>query len=237
MGRQFINPHLKAPNVLEIDFPAEVTDSLAPLVEDLRKVKATRGPVTIGHLNLDVTCPADWQSDIRWISQGDIAAFRFFEDLFHRSGVAERAAQYIEHDREIRLYSGFFVTRTRCSEALLHHDWIDARNDAFNMMTPISANCAEMGLVYRDIHGEIGQFSYRRGKALLLGDHFLHSTAPGETPEPTVLLSFVFGTDRMDRWDTLSRIASRQGRCHCRPDGTFVRQTDNVAASPGTMAT
>ena len=220
--KEFINPEFLAPNVLELDVSVTFAESLLPLVAELRAIKAQSGPVTIGDHHFDVSCPDGWNSDIRWISQGNRAAYSYFEDLFQRSTVIEQTARYIDHEARLRLYSGFFVTRSHCHEPLLHHDWVDARNDAFNVMIPISSNCSEHGVVYRDLRGELRTYQYRPGKALLIGDRFYHSTAAGRTAEPTVLLSFCFGTDRMDRWDTLAKLAARQGRCHCQPDGTFV---------------
>lgn len=220
--KEFINPDFLAPNVLEVDVPRAFTESLLPLVGELRRITQGAGPVRIAGHNFNVSRPDSWNSDIRWISQDDLAAYRYFEDLLSRSTVADQARRYIDHDREIRLYSGFFVTRSHCTEPLLHHDWVDGRNDAFNVMIPISANCAEMGVVYRNLRGDLGHYAYRPGKGLLIGDRFFHSTAAGSTAEPTVLLSFCFGTDRMERWEALARLAARQGRCHCQPDGTFV---------------
>ena len=223
--KEFINPHFLAPNVLEIDVAPDIAESLLPLVEALRAVKLNSGPVEIGGHQFDVSCPDGWNSDIRWISQGDLAAYGFFEDLFERSWIIDQTAQYIDHDKRLRFYSGFFVTRSFCHEPLLHHDWVDARNDAFNVMIPISDNCADMGVVYRDLRGQLREYQYRPGKALLIGDRFFHSTAAGRTEQPTVLLSFCFGTDRMDRWDALAQTAARQGRYYRRPDGEFVTRT------------
>jgi hypothetical protein len=221
--KYFINPQFLARNVIEVDVPEELLESLGTITEAARTVTVAHGPVIMGNdLNFFVARPEDWNSDLRWISQADEKTFAWFEDLFHRSGAAGHVARYVDYAEAITLYSGFFVTRRQCTKPYFHADWIDGQNDAFNYIAPLSHNCGELGLLYRNMFGLEVEYTYRRGKALIIGDKFIHSIQRGEAREPVVLLSFTFGTDKMERWPVLSEIAANQGICHRRPDGVFV---------------
>ncbi|CAN5171432.1 hypothetical protein BH11PSE2_BH11PSE2_16090 [soil metagenome] len=222
--KQFINPQMRAPNVLEVDIPPGLIDSLKDVVRQVQAIRIKSGDVVLdGGLTLHVTGPEGWDSDIRWISQADEAGYGFFEPLFRQSGVTDAVAEFIDYDRQIRLYSGFFVSRSLCSKPRFHADWVKGDNDAFTLIAPLTENCAGMGLVYRDITGREVDYPYRLGKGIVFGDHFVHATQAGRTSEPAVLLSFSFGTDRMENWPAISHTAAHQGICHRRPDGVFVR--------------
>jgi hypothetical protein len=222
--KYFINPRMLASNVLEVDVPKDLLDSLKPIITEVASIDANDGFVALeSTLNYGVVQP-DWNSDLRWISQGDEATFAWFESLFQRSGAADQVEQYIDFQAEIRLYSGFFVTRKWCRDPHFHVDWKDGRNDAFTYLAPVSANCEELGLLYRNVRGEVCEYTYRRGKALIFGDHFEHAVKQGETAEPVVLLSFAFGTDRIERWPEISQTIGYQGPFLCRPDGVFERR-------------
>lgn len=220
--KQFINEDLLAPNVVEIDVDPTDIAELAPIASYLQRSGTRDGLVDIGGgIRLFATHPG-WKSDIVWISQADRAGYDYFENIFRRLHIADNVARYIAHDRAIVMYSGFFVTRRTCTEPNFHFDWVDCGNDAFTYLGPVSANCSELGLVYRDLRGGIGQYTYRPDKGLVFGDYFLHSTAPGRASGTTVLLSFTFGTDRMENWEKIARTAASQGMFHRRPDGQFM---------------
>lgn len=220
-GKHWLNPKLQAANVLEIDVPEAVIARLQPYVAELQAGSLEPGEVRIGGHALHVKAPR-WRSDIRWISQGDERSYAFFESLFDELGLAARMAPHIDYDRAIRLYSGFFVTRSRCAAPDFHLDWVDGGNQAFTFLAPLSANCGAIPLQYRTFRGEVAEYRYRLGRGLVLGDLFHHSTGAGEASEPVVLLSFTFGTDRMADWPRLQGTGAKQGRLHRRPDGVFV---------------
>ena len=226
MGRHFFNLELSAPNVREIDVDPAIIGELAGVAGRLRSIERAEGLVDIGGgIRLYANFPAGWKSDIVWISQSDLRSYEYFEDLFRRMRVAETVADNVDYDKSIVLYSGFFVTRTRCSSPDYHRDWVECENNAFTYLGPVSSNCGELGLVYQNARGQQGNYAYRIGKGLVFGDHFLHATAPGEARATTVLLSFTFGTDRMDKWDNIARTAAAQGMFYRQPDGKFVTRS------------
>ena len=145
-----------------------------------------------------------WESDIQWISASSPEAFERFENAFMKLGVAAHVAPYLDLDREVRLYAGFLVTRRSCSKPNFHLDWERTNNEAFTLITPVSAYSTGFStLLHPKLNGEIGEYYYIPGEAIIFGDHFSHSTKPGETDEPVALLSFTFGTDKMVHWDKI----------------------------------
>lgn len=170
-----------------------------------------------------------WHSDIEWISPDDQAGFEFFQSAFERLGVAAQVAEYLDLSQEVRLYFGFMVTRSRCTEPYFHCDWRNLGNEAFTFMTPVSTNASGFGLLYKKLNGETAEYEYRPGEAIVFGDNFEHSTKPGLAGEPVVLLSFEFGTDKMDHWPGMFDRLRKQATLVRRPDGAFVRTGREVS--------
>lgn len=218
----FLNPALMAMNVLEFDVAEAILAELAPLADEVRAMELDDTVFDLsGGLRLYNQRPTDWKSDICWLSNADESAYWWFDSLFRRLKLDEAVKPFVAHDSQIRLYSGFFVTRSRCTAHDMHHDWLTPDNTAFTVMAPLTHNACAMGLAYRSVHGDEREYRYRLGKGVAFGSGFLHSTATGELDERAVFLSLTFGTDRMDEWDTIERTAGRQGRFFCQPDGVF----------------
>lgn len=207
--KQFFNRELQAPNVLKVPIDFRIARELLPLWEGSRAKLYSKVPA--------------WKSDVQWLSARNERDFARFQSIFDRLGIAAHVEPYLDLDRGVRLYSGFFVVRTRCAEPDFHLDWRDTNNEAFTLLTPLSENAAGFGLLYKKTDGSIGEYEYKLGEALVLGDDFVHSTKPGTSEEPVVLLSFTFGSDKMEHWPSISRTAARQGMLVRRPDGSFER--------------
>ena len=173
---------------------------------------------------ISVVAGADkWNSDIEWISADDEEAFKAFECAFHRLNIPEMAAPYIDVDKEVRLFAGFLVVRSRCTQPYFHTDWRNLNNEAFTVLTPVTDNAENFGLLYRKPTGEIGEYRYKIGEAIMFGDNFAHSTKPGESEEPVVLLCFQFGTDKMQYWPAINEQLNTQATQLRLPDGRLVR--------------
>ena len=205
--KHFLNEELQAPNVLKVAIDPAVARELLPMLERRR---------------LYSKAPA-WRSDVKWLSARTERDFARFQSVFERLDIARHVEPYLDLDRAVRLYSGFFVVRTRCAEPDFHLDWRDANNEAFTLLTPLTENSEGFGLLYKRTDGSIGEYEYKLGEGLIVGDNFVHSTKPGASAEPVILLSFTFGSDKMEHWQNISRTAARQGLLVCRPDGTFER--------------
>jgi hypothetical protein len=208
--KHFINQDLIAPNVMTVAVDQIIVSQFLPIARKLDMDE-----------DFAVVRPP-WASDIRWISASSPEMFQHFEEAFRRLGIAAHVEPYLDLDREVRLYAGFLVIRGACSEPNFHTDWDRANNEAFTLIAPVSDNAQGFGLLYRKLNGEIGEYDYAPGEAIIFGDHFIHSTRPGQSAEPVVLLSFTFGTDKMQHWDRIARTAGYQSRLVRRPDGEFV---------------
>ena len=208
--KHFINSGLMAPNVLTVSVDQQIVDEFLPLTRDPEH--------DAGH----VAVKPPWSSDIRWLSPASPETFERYEGAFSRLGVAEHVKCYLDLELAVRLYAGFIVMRSSCDSTNFHYDWDKTNNEAFTLITPITSNTTGFGLLYRKLNGEIGEYEYRAGEAIIFGDHFIHSTKPGKSAKPVALLSFTFGTDKMEHWEKIFRTAGYQSHLVCRPDGQFV---------------
>ncbi|HET8534780.1 MAG TPA: hypothetical protein VFL74_04455 [Sphingomicrobium sp.] len=205
--RHFINKDMAALNVSTIPVDTRIVDEF----DNYEGLPGKRSIVS-----------PPWKSDLRWVSAADEEAFDAFQSAFDRLGIAGHFLPYLDVEREVRLYAGFLVVRSQCGEAHFHLDWIDANNEAFTLLTPVSSNAADFGLLYEKLGGGIGEYDYRRGEAIVFGDKFVHSTKPGSSSEPVVLLCFEFGTDKMEHWPKIYPTVGYQLTHICQPDGRFV---------------
>ncbi len=222
-AKHFLNPQFKAPNIVEVDLDPAVLARCDPLIEEVRGAHTADGAVRAGGLDLYVSRPDSWASDVAWISQDDLAGYGFFKALFDDLDIARHVADHVDHDGELVLYSGFFVTRTQCSATDFHVDWKDGGNNGFTLLAPLTDHGDQFELAYQRFDGSIGSYRYQAGKGVLFGSLFRHGTGLGRTDQPAVLLCFNFGTDRMEHWPALAVTTADQGRTHVRPDGVFVR--------------
>lgn len=209
--RKFVNHEMNAPNVLRVPIDGAV-------VRDLGRIVTSKS----ARLKLYSQAPP-WRSNIRWYSARHERDFSRFLSVFDRLSVARHVEPYVDVDTAVRLYNGFLVIRSSCSEPDFHVDWADANNDGFTLMTPLSENSSGFGMLYKKLDGSIGEYDYRPGEALIFGDDFIHSTKPGKSDQPVVLLCFNFGTDKMEHWPRIEPTAAHQSALICRPDGTFQR--------------
>nr|WP_314446852.1 hypothetical protein [uncultured Sphingomonas sp.] len=206
--KHFLDAEWLAPNVKRIAIDPAIAASFA----DLAGSSLPPG--------YHVERPA-WESDIRWISAAEERTFARFEAAFDALDVGAAVADHVAVDRAIRLFQGFVVVRSECRQPDFHLDWADAGNQAFTLLTPIGQPTPGFGLLFKTLTGETRSYDYREGEAVIFGDHFLHSTAPGRSEQPTALLSFTFGTDRMEDWPAIRKTAGFQGGLVRRPDGVF----------------
>jgi len=211
--KHFLSRELLAPNVWTFPVARDIVERFSDPAALPGKYSTVR--------------PSQWLSDIKWISAADEEAFDVFESAFDDLEIAARGEAYLDLDRKVRLYAGFLVVRSRCSEPEFHVDWLNANNEAFTCLTPVSANGGPFGLLYKRLTGEVGEYEYSLGEAIAFGDNFVHSTKPGRSDEPVVLLSFVYGTDKMEHWPKIYPTVGRQVTHVRQPDGRFVRADAN----------
>jgi hypothetical protein len=205
--RNFINKPMAAMNMVTFPIDARIVDEFA----NCEALPGRRSTIT-----------PPWKSDIKWISAANQEAFDTFQSAFDRLDIAGHFRPHLDIEHEVRLYAGFLVVRSQCEEPHFHVDWMNANNEALTLLTPVSSNAAEFGLLYHKFNGGIGEYDYRRGEAIVFGDGFVHSTKPGRSDEPVVLLCFEFGTDKMEHWPKIYSTVGYQLTHICQPDGQFV---------------
>lgn len=213
--QNFFNSDFQAYNVMEIDVDVAIIDELLPVLDGVYK-----------NPEFYIEDPG-WNSDIKWISPNTFEYFVLFKEKFDRLNITKYVEQYLDCDVSPRLYMGFFVTRSQCTGPNFHFDWINTNNNAFTFLSPISKEDHNIGLIYKRVDGTIGEYFYRRGKALLFGEKFSHSTRPGKSNNQASLLSFEFGSDKMDHWEQMSQTVATQGNLCRRPDGSFLFNSMN----------
>jgi hypothetical protein len=205
--RNFVNKPMAALNM--VTFPIDVR-----IVDEFANYAALPGKLS--------TITPPWKSDIQWVSAANQQAFDAFQSAFDRLDIAGHFRPHLDIEHEVRLYAGFLVIRSRCDEPQFHVDWMNANNEALTLLTPVSSNAANFGLLYHKFSGGIGEYDYKRGEAIVFGDKFVHSTKPGKSDEPVVLLCFEFGTDKMEHWPNIYSTIGYQLTHICQPDGKFV---------------
>jgi hypothetical protein len=216
---------LGAANVFEADLSGDVVDEMAALYERHvapnleREDEAFRSEP----LSFYVTRAQGWRSDVKWWSPNDVATFDRFRDAFERLALGRRFRAIVDVERGIRLYCPFFVTRSWCEKADYHYDYEpECRTNAYTLMTPLCDYAPGSGqLAYLDAWGRRRVYTYRRGRAVIFGARFWHSTQPIARGEPRAFLCFTFGTDKSRHWPGIEKTVGYQSNLLCRPDGTF----------------
>lgn len=206
----FFNTDFQAFNVLEVDVDESIINEFLPILSDVYE-----------NNEFCIEDPG-WPSDIKWISPNNLKYFEVFKEKFDRLNVVKHVERFLDFEVAPRLYMAFFVTRSFCREPYFHCDWTNTNNNAFTFLSPMVDEENGIGLIYRRIDGTIAEYNYRKGKALIFGDKFSHSTRPGSVKTTSGLLSFAFGSDKMTYWDQMSRTVASQGNLCRRPDGSFI---------------
>jgi hypothetical protein len=209
--KQFINPALNAPNAKTIAIDRRIVSEFAE-------------PESLPCRLISVAPDrSEWNSDIEWFSPDDEAGFAVFQSAFERLCIPQQAAPFLDLEEQVRLYIGFLVVRRHCAQPYFHTDWRQLNNEAFTVLTPVTANADNFGLLYGKLSGEVGNYDYRQGEAIMFGDDFVHSTRPGHSKDPVILLCFQFGTDKMKHWPGIYPQLETQATQVQRPDGVIMR--------------
>ncbi|QNM83398.1 hypothetical protein H8M03_03390 [Sphingomonas sabuli] len=210
--KHFINQDMLAPNVMTVP----VDDGIA---SEFAELAGADDPGTDYH----VERPWLKYSDMRWISARTERAFERFESAFDRLDVARHVRDYVDLDKKVRFFTGFLHTRSDCRESNFHVDWKLTNNEAFTLLVPVRGLESGPRLAYKQVTGDVATYDYKRGEAIIFGDHFVHSTPEGLSEPPFTMLVLYFGTDKMEHWGKLLRTQGFQCPLLRRPDGEFLR--------------
>ena len=153
------NYALDAPNVWELDVPLTAIEEAANLFKGgalaARCAELTasgewhmrlqtssgnffamraRGPLELRGIPGVQGLEGDWRSDLVWVSVDDSPTHERFAALFRKLDVERHLQDKCDHIECLRMYSAFFVVRTKCEAAYFHTDWnIDVHTNAFTM--------------------------------------------------------------------------------------------------------
>lgn len=160
-----------------------------------------------------------WSSDIAWVSVDDEATYARFLDLFERSGVPKQVEPLVDHEQGLRMYSAYYVVRSRANGTNFHTDFVaSVGTNAFTLMAPLADFAApDFQLLYEDVDSKPRQYRYKRGEAICFGSHFRHTTEPGHASDADgglhAYLCFTFGSDKEQYWpliyETMGTYGSR----------------------------
>lgn len=160
------------------------------------------------------------KSPLLWVSNDCRETYDIFKRFFVALKLENHLKKLIDHEKNIVMYCGFFVIGNRFNEVSLHLDYFDSAN-GYTFLTPLFEIDPRHGnLLYLNGNKGIGEYSYRLGEAIIMGDGFLHSTEPyPQTDNLRVLLCLNVGTDKLIYWDILKRTNGQQSRFMILPCG------------------
>lgn len=157
-----------------------------------------------------------------WITSNNQTTYTIYNHFFKQLGLIEAFKQKIDHKKNLIMYCGFLVIGKQATEPLWHYDYLSNAN-AYTLITPLfELNNSHGHLLYQHNQKEY-TYTYKMGEAIILGDHFLHSTAPYKNSEKLrVLVSVTFGTDKWQYWDLIKESIEEQSNFYRLPCGHFV---------------
>ena len=251
------NAKLRAPNVWEVPIPFDVIEDAKVIFDGsgLREAFYRLRDSDDGHLRvagagevgIAPRCTffalrsinggmGGSSSDITWASVDDQATYDIFARLFERLHLEQTFAGIVRlRGHKLRMYSAFYVVRSRCTQPHFHVDYENGVGvQALTLMTPLAEYRAlDFQLLYGQApagapkpEGRPVRYTYRRGTGITFGALFRHSTEPGTAHAEDglhVYLCFTFGTDQEEDWPAICRtIGQHQSRVLSRPDGQLV---------------
>ena len=215
----FYNERLRASNVWEVDLPSDLVDEAADLFyggrvalsEMVQGQHEPYGDMATAAGTFFCQKVTSWNSDLLWVSVDDHAAFATFEELFQRMRLPEKFASVVPHRAVLRLYSAFFVVRSRCDAPSWHTDyWPPVGTDALTLITPLRDfdETDSFQLRYQSHQQpaarsggggeeagasaaprEERRYAYQKGRAIVFGSRFEHSTEVGSGRDGQVHLT------------------------------------------------
>ena len=217
LAQQHYNVALRAHNVWEVVVPTAVVDQARQIFEANglseafhRLQHGTRRHATVGgdggdrffavrSGGVEGGMGGTVSSDITWISVDNRASYQTFERLFQQLDLDRTFAAAVGAQSRLRMYSAYFVVRSRCSVPFFHRDYSDEVGvKALTLMTPLAdyRERASFQLLYSPTEHAEGscqpeadvqhvatsasaRYEYKKGSAIVLGSSFEHSTEPG----------------------------------------------------------
>jgi len=146
-----------------------------------------------------------------WISGNNSHTYHLFKSFMSELDIFDDIKELLDFDDHIVVYCGFFVVGKKMDRQTWHHDYCDGAN-AYTLITPLFELDESHGdLMYKDASSVVKTYKYKMNEAVIFGDGFEHATQPyPETDKLRVMLSFTFGTDKVEYWDVLKETIGAQ---------------------------
>ena len=155
-----------------------------------------------------------------WISNNNTQTYNIFKSFMSELDVMEDIRSLVDCEDQIEVYCGFFVVGNKMDRQTWHKDFLDGAN-GYTLITPLyELETSHGNLMYKDKSLNIKNYKYKVNEAIIFGDGFEHATEPySKTDELRVMLSFTFGTDKIEYWDTLKETIGEQSNYMILPCG------------------
>jgi len=113
-----------------------------------------------------------------------------------------------------------FLSWARDERSTWHKDYVDGAQ-AYTLITPLfELEHTHGNLMYKDKYENIKSYKYKINEAIIFGDDFDHATEPyAQTDKLRVMLSFTFGTDKVENWNILKQTIGEQSNYMILPCG------------------
>lgn len=155
-----------------------------------------------------------------WISNNNTHTYNIFKSFMTELGVIDEIKNMVNFDDHIEIYCGFFVIGNKMDRPTWHKDFVDGAN-GYTLITPLFEFEPSHGnLMYKDGQQNIKTYKYKMNEAVIFGDGFEHATEPYDKSDTLrVMLSFTFGTDKIEYWDVLKKTIGEQSNYMVLPCG------------------
>ncbi len=155
-----------------------------------------------------------------WISSNNAHTYQLFKSFMDEIDVMDDIKELVDFDDHIEVYCGFFVVGKKMDRQTWHKDFVDGAN-GYTLITPLfDLDKLHGNLMYKDASLAIKTYEYKMNEAIIFGEGFEHATEPyAETDTLRVMLSFTFGTDKSEYWNTLKETIGNQSNYMILPCG------------------
>ncbi len=155
-----------------------------------------------------------------WISSNNAHTYTLFRSFMDELDIMDDIKELVDFDDHIEVYCCFFVVGKKMDRQTWHNDYVDGAN-GYTLITPLfDLDKSHGNLMYKDELSAIKSYEYKTNEAIIFGDGFEHATEPyPETDTLRVMLSFTFGTDKAEYWDTLKETIGNQSNYMILPCG------------------
>ncbi len=155
-----------------------------------------------------------------WISNNNAHTYEIFKSFMDELDIMDDIKELVDFENKIEVYCGFFVVGKKMDRETWHNDFQDGAN-GYTLITPLFELDESHGhLMYKDQAANTKTHQYKMSEAVVFGDGFEHATQPyPETDKLRVMLSFTFGTDKIEHWPVLRQTIGEQSNYMILPCG------------------